>query len=289
MHRIPEPELINVRPQCGNLIAGFSFELTLIAPSTSTQPASVVKMETPVAISSSTASAKKEFVCACRQGDIAAVDRLISEGRTQGAETLREMLESGDQEGWTPLFLASFDGRDAVVERLLAAGANIDALIHNGATPLYVACQNGHLEVVERLLAAGANIEAQTIEGAAPLFMACQEGHQEVLERLLAAGAKIDAPISAPMNDGVTPLHIACDRGHQLIAKLLLSAGANPNVTLHSCTLKPIDAARQQNHSTIVTLLSQPLPEATVAAHQQRIREIKAQQEEAKAHYLRDK
>src|SRR3989338_3316319 len=104
MHRIPEPELINVRPQCGHLIAGFSFELTLIAPSTSTQPASVVKMETPVAISSSfsssTASAKnEEFVFACRQGDIAAVDRLISEARTQGAETLRGRLESGDQIG----------------------------------------------------------------------------------------------------------------------------------------------------------------------------------------------
>ena len=143
--------------------------------------------------------------------------------------------------------------------------------------------------MVERLLAAGTNIDSHTIEGATPLFVACQNNHQEVVERLLAAGANIDAPISAPMNDGVTPLHIACDRGHQLIAELLISAGVNPNVTLYSCTLKSLDAARQQNHSTIVRMLSQPLPKATVAAHQQRIREIKAQQEEAKAHYLRDK
>jgi len=246
-------------------------------------------MQNPVAASSTASAKSEEFVFACRQGDIATVDRLISEARDHGAETLREMVDSGDQDDWTPLLFTCIDGHDAVVVRLLAAGVNIEQPLGNGVTPLYLACQNGHLKVVERLLAAGANIDAQTIEGAAPLFMACQEGHHEVVERLLAAGAKIDAPISAPINDGVTPLHIACDRGHQLIAELLISAGANPNVTLNSCTLKPIDAARQQNHSSIVTLLSQPLPEATVAAHQQRIREIKAQQEEAKAHYLRDK
>ncbi|HLJ79082.1 MAG TPA: ankyrin repeat domain-containing protein, partial [Acidobacteriaceae bacterium] len=44
---------------------------------------------------------------------------------------------------------------------LLRKGANVNAsLNNNGRTPLYVASQEGYAEVVKLLLAAGANVNA---------------------------------------------------------------------------------------------------------------------------------
>ena len=54
------------------------------------------------------------------------------------------------QEGVTPLHIAAEIGREAVVSKLLAAGANKNAADHEGFTPLHIAVQNGHQALVRR-------------------------------------------------------------------------------------------------------------------------------------------
>src|SRR3989338_10982954 len=69
----------------------------------------------------------------------------------------------------------------AVVERLLAAGVNIESRTLTGESPLQLSVTRGFIDVVERLLAAGANIETLDNEGATPLFWACDQGHLPVV------------------------------------------------------------------------------------------------------------
>ena len=57
-------------------------------------------------------------------------------------------------------------GHVHVVEILLAAGANKNAVMNNGVTLIYLASQNGHDIVVEMLLAAGADMNATNTNGA---------------------------------------------------------------------------------------------------------------------------
>lgn len=45
-----------------------------------------------------------------------------------------------------------------MVDRLLAAGADVDALTNDHWTPLHEAALNGHVETVNRLLKAGAQV-----------------------------------------------------------------------------------------------------------------------------------
>ena len=68
-------------------------------------------------------------------------------------------------------------GHPGVVERLLAAGANIEAALANGKTPLSVASLAGHLPVMRVLLDAGADIDTRDKEGWPPLLCAASNGH----------------------------------------------------------------------------------------------------------------
>ena len=101
----------------------------------------------------------------------------------------------------TALHAAAQLGHNAIVVKLLAAGADVNAL-SNGSdgfpdTPLVCAVVRGNVEVVETLLAAGADVEkfapnhVESHGKMNPLYLAAYEGHKEICRRLLRAGAQL--------------------------------------------------------------------------------------------------
>ena len=74
-----------------------------------------------------------------------------------------------------------------------------------GATPLYIAVQKNHVEVTKALLNAGANPDATTKNNSAPLTIAVFHCNLAVVRLLLAAGAHIDIT-SGPERNSVAML-----------------------------------------------------------------------------------
>ena len=73
---------------------------------------------------------------------------------------------------------------------LLAAGADVDARLENGATALMLASQIGHVGVAPALIAGKADINAKAGNGATALMLASKYRHQNLVQLLKAAGAK---------------------------------------------------------------------------------------------------
>jgi len=87
-------------------------------------------------------------------------------------------------------------------------------------TPLHRASYNGHLEVARYLLSEGpAQLEAGTVDGWRPLHCACRWNKVEVACLLVGEGAAINSQT----NGGQTPLHLASsnDRAGETLEFLL--------------------------------------------------------------------
>jgi ankyrin repeat protein len=106
---------------------------------------------------------------------IGAIDRTAFDGlyasmkHGSDAAVLEFLANGGDpnlrysERGWTPLHAAAFLGRRAVVEALLAKGAEVDALTDPGFTPLATAAHTAHVGSVRLLLEAGASVDCRPL------------------------------------------------------------------------------------------------------------------------------
>lgn len=83
--------------------------------------------------------------------------------------------------------------------------------------PLFEAVAAGSLDEVERLLAAGAAVDARNAEGETPLYLAVEQGQAAIASALL--GKRAD--VNMTTNNGETVLDLARRRGHNAIAELL--------------------------------------------------------------------
>ena len=91
-------------------------------------------------------------------------------------------------ERWAPAGAAP--GRPAMLRRLLAAGADLEARNGAGQTALLVAVAVGRLDTLEVLLEAGADVHAVADSGFNALaYAAVHHPDVAVAERLQAAGA----------------------------------------------------------------------------------------------------
>ena len=122
------------------------------------------------------------------------------------------------------------------------------------AAELHDAARRGDLAAVEKLLAAGAQVDATDGSGATPLYLAAGEGHAAVAARLLAAGANPRHPASGPFGSTGTPIHVAARYGHLEVVRLLLKAGVDPNLPDDGVG-PPLHAALRRGQAAVAELL----------------------------------
>jgi len=89
----------------------------------------------------------------------------------------------------TPLMLAAARGNVALLQALLAAGANPGALGGKNVTALSLAVRGGSLACVKALLAAGADVNAYDSDYCTPLLHAVELSKTEMVHALLEKGA----------------------------------------------------------------------------------------------------
>jgi ankyrin repeat protein len=95
----------------------------------------------------------------------------------------------------------------------------------DGTTPLHWAVHRTQIDEVDRLIRAGANVNAKNEYGATPMSEAALAGNTAIIERLLQAGADPDSPGA----DGQTALMVVARTTNVAAARLLLKHGANVN------------------------------------------------------------
>jgi uncharacterized protein len=125
------------------------------------------------------------------------------------------------------------------VQRLIAAGAALDARESRQQTAIMWAAAEGHVGVVEALVAAKADYQTPLKSGFTPFFFAVRNGHGPVVKALLRAGLDINDTMEPgegggkaarkQARAGTSALILAIENGHFSLAAELLKAGANPN------------------------------------------------------------
>lgn len=103
-------------------------------------------------------------------------------------------LSQSDEEGNFPLHLAACWGDAVLVELMIEAGADVEAVSRDGATPLTLASmRKNSLKIIKVLLDAGAEVNHCDEGKAAPLHWATLNGGEESVQQLIAAGANTEA------------------------------------------------------------------------------------------------
>lgn len=154
-------------------------------------------------------------------------------------------------DGMTPLLYgAHFDNR-RIVEALLRANANVNALDKNGHCVLTKVLHKKNLPLAHHILTYKPILNITGDDGCNPLEVAVTLGDQSLVEKMIQQGANVNYVNSK----GWTPLMCAIKANAPLgIIKLLLDSGAKPNVKTKTGE-SPMSLAIQIGRQDIVNLL----------------------------------
>ncbi len=137
-------------------------------------------------------------------------------------EALKEnpdLVNDFSDDGFTPLGLASYFGKEEIVHLLLLNGADPNISSRNGyhVYPIHSAVASNYEMISKMLLEAGADVNVVQMSGATPLHSAAHNGNIDLLIVLLEAGANVNALTE----DGKTAADKASEKGFGEIAKIL--------------------------------------------------------------------
>jgi ankyrin repeat protein len=178
--------------------------------------------------------------------DVAGVRDAIADGAD---------LERRDQDGRTPLVVATKANRVQVARVLLDAGADPDAKDDLQDSAFLYAGAEGLDEILAMTLDHGADVGSTNRFGGTALIPASEHAHVETVRTLIAAGV----PVNHVNDLGWTALHEAIvlgngDQHHVTVVRLLLEAGADATIPDRNGTL-PRQLAADAGHTAIVAEL----------------------------------
>lgn len=161
----------------------------------------------------------------------------------------RQDVYETDDDGWTALMYAAQNGHLEIV-RIIVDNFDVDDSINaDGFTALMLAVENNYYMVVDKLLRAGADINAG--RGNSAVILASEAGYVDVLN-LLFESQTVD--LNKVGKDGYTALMFAAQNGHIEVVQKLIEKGADVNV-IGSAGENAIDLAALNRYYEIVDLL----------------------------------
>ncbi len=150
------------------------------------------------------------------------------------------------------LMQAAHDGQLDEVERIVAAGVDVDVADSDYRTPVMFAAFNGHSAVVAFLHEHGAVINTKDINGRTPLLYASSGPFPGTVDYLLKNGAEVD--IQGTL-EGFTALMTAAAEGQVDVVRVLLEHGADKDLEDKDGDTA-LSFARQNGHSEVIELLT---------------------------------
>ncbi|MBC7925252.1 MAG: ankyrin repeat domain-containing protein [Bryobacteraceae bacterium] len=203
--------------------------------------------------------------------------RSVARHATQNDEALFAAAERGDQSGveklllaganvnaklsgdGSPLIAAVRNGHDPTVTLLLNRGADVNLALPGDGSPLIMSAEKGHLSTVRLLLDRGADIHMAVPGDGNALIMAARGGSVEIVEFLISRGANIEQVVPGDEN----ALIEASASGHLSVVKSLVRQGANvnsrvwvePSGTRPGEWRTPLTMAHRNDHAEIATYL----------------------------------
>lgn len=91
-------------------------------------------------------------------------------------------------------YVAAFEGHDAIVRKLLEAGADINSLTDDGRTPLYQAAFRGHVDCVKTLMEFKADRSLSAGNGKKAEDVAENSEILQMLQEPLEKKARVEQP-----------------------------------------------------------------------------------------------
>lgn len=173
-------------------------------------------------------------------------------------QTLRETIRKGirninikDQNGNTPLHIASKKNKSEDINLLIRLGARINATNIYGETPIFNAVNENNIEAVKALISKGAKLDIINNNKQSILHIATVRRNIDIINEILKNNKKV---LEIEDGRGNTPLLLATILNINKVVETLITNDANINHT-NNIGLYPLKASLLNNNKNNIEIL----------------------------------